>query len=220
MAGLIEVRPFVLAMTFATSVVACANRAPAPREPTSERAVTGEAAAPGAPLAPPESPPPAPVIAPNEVAGIAPPSAPLPAAPGPAEVGKDEDELANVGPSQAELEAQAREDARAAAKDKAKWARLAHAADRRATEDWSREHVQKAAARATELQNQSSRIPPRKRDRFRSDMTTFLTRKSEALSRINSLSATGSDEWKITKAELDRVIQEMDAALARLEGDF
>lgn len=202
-------------MTLVTLASACASRdAKGPGTPTA----SGATARPRTPSDPPPAAPP--IVATNEVAGVAPTNAEVAPAPGPATLGKDEDELAKIGPNQAEMEEQARVNAQAAAKDKAKWAKQAHDADRRGTEDWSRDHVQKAAARAVEIQNQSSRVPAAKRGRFNTDMTTFQTRRSEVLSRISGLRSSGIEEWKMTKAALDHAIEEMDQALMRLEGDL
>lgn len=220
-------RNLVLVMTaltfLGTSAAGCARdpKSPEAERMQAQRDAARERATTQTPDAPPAVPPSlSPQPQPNQVAGIGDNAAPLPDAPGPAEVGKDEDELAKIGPSQAQLEAEARANAAAAAKDKAKWEKQAHDADRRNTEEWSRDRVAKASARATELQNKSSRVPPGKRGKFNTDMTMFQTRKAQVLSKINSLSATGTDEWKITKADLDRTIDEMDQALIRLEGDF
>lgn len=208
-------RNLVLVMALAT--MACAQEA---RSPEAEQLQTTRQAPP--PPASATTPPSTTggSIGGPQVAGIGDNYAPMPPAPGPAEPPKDEDELAKIGPNQQQLEAEAQANARAAAKEKAKWEKQAHEADRRTTEEWSRDRVAKDTARATELQNQSSRVPPQKRGKYNTDMTMFQTRRSQVLSRINSLSATGTDEWKITKAELDRAIDEMDAALIRLEGDF
>lgn len=198
--------------------VGCAREAKSPDAAPRESA-SAAAPASGASSAA-SSPSQEPAIASNEVAGLAPSNAELPPAPGPANVVKDEDEIAKIGPNLTELEQEARDNAQAEAREKAKWAKLAREADRRGTEDWSRDRVQKASARVAQLQNQSSRVPPAKRGRFNTDMMAFHSHKAEVLSRINSLSATGSEEWKLAKQELDRAIDEMDQALIRLEGDF
>jgi hypothetical protein len=220
-------RNLVLVMMLATGAFACAREAKTPEaeQLQAERDANRERAQVMQPRDPPPAVPPPLTsqgtggeVGGGQVAGIGDNPAPIAPAPGPAEVVKDED--ARTGPTAAQLQDEARANAQAAAKEKAKWEKQAHDADRRQTEDWSRDRVMKAAARAAELQNQSSRVPPAKRGRFNTDMTTFQSKKSEVLSRINSLSATGTDEWKVTKRELDRAIDQMDAALIRLEGDF
>ena len=98
-------------MTLVTLASACASRdAKGPGTPTA----SGATARPRTPSDPPPAAPP--IVATNEVAGIAPTNAEVAPAPGPATLGKDEDELAKIGPNQAEMEEQARLNAQAAAK--------------------------------------------------------------------------------------------------------
>jgi cell pole-organizing protein PopZ len=195
-------RNLFLGMALVLGGVACGSSTPEPKLPETTTVAPAPVAvrAPDPPPAVPPSlaaQPPAPAV---EAPAAAP--APLPA------------------PGLAEVEADARAQASMAAKEKAKWAKAAHDADRKGTEEWSREHVQKATARVSQLQTQVSRIPPMKRGKYNTDMAAFSTRKAEVLSRINSLNATGTDEWKTAKAALDRAIEDLDAALARLENDF
>lgn len=207
-------RSLILAFTLGAFAVACGHsQARGPSDVATTPVPPPPAADP-----PPAIPPPAVVQQAQENAASAEPViTPAPATPVAA---GDDLQPTDENQNAAQIQEEARANAQAAAKEKAKWAKLAVQQDRKQTEEWSRDRAMKAGARASTLQSQVSRVPAPKKGKFNTDMTNFVTKKNAVLSRVNSLSATGSEEWKTAKAELDRAIDEMDTALMRLEGDF
>ncbi len=81
----------------------------------------------------------------------------------------------------------------------------------------ARERLGKASAKAASAQNQSSKVIPARRGRFNTDMTAFNGKKSEVQSRIASLSATAPDQWRNAKVALEKSLEDLENAAARLD---
>jgi hypothetical protein len=190
----------VLALSALTlgSIAGCGRDTNTPDDVVAEQNAQRERAN----MQPPDPPP---AIPPSLVQADAPPVALAPTDP-------------NADPQAIAAAEQAREQAAQQARDKAKWQKDALDADRRATYEYARERLENANARVVRVNNMSSRVAPTRRGQFNTDMTTFGSKKVKLQSIMDSLSSSGQS-WKRTREDLERAIEELDAAATKLEGD-
>lgn len=199
-----EVLPLALV---ALGAVACGGASPEVQTPTTDLGLS----------APQPASAPAPVaVAPEPTPIMAAPESPLQAKQGQATKEETGEEAVARATAQVEAEANAAQQT----KDKAKWEKMGRDVERKTTDMDSRDRLAKASARVAQAANQLSRVPPQRRGRYNTDMVTFGTKKADVQARISSIYAYGSDEWKRMRAELDKALDELDAAATRVEGDL
>lgn len=189
--------------------VACGGGAREPQTPATQVVAPSENAAPVAAQASRSVQAPQPLVA-------SPPEQDLQAKTG----GPSKDEDVALDPARAAAQVEAQANAEQQTKDRAKWDKMGRDIERKTTDTDARDRLAKATARVAQAQNQQSRVLAARRGKFNTDMVTFGSKKVDVQSRINSIYAYGSDEWKRMRAELDRALDEMDMAATRVEGDL
>ncbi|MBX3214200.1 MAG: hypothetical protein KF850_19355 [Labilithrix sp.] len=92
--------------------------------------------------------------------------------------------------------------------------------ERSKVETDAKERLTKANAKAVEAKNKSAKVPANKRAKFNAEMNTFNTKKAEVQNRISNLSRSSNEEWKDAKAKLDKSLDDLEAAVDRLDDDM
>jgi hypothetical protein len=99
----------------------------------------------------------------------------------------------------------------------------AHAAmqkERTTVETDAKARFNKADAKAWEAKTKSGKLPAAKKPRWSADWTTYTAKKSEVQNRLGALSSASNEQWKESKAKLEKSLDDLEAAVQRLNDDL
>jgi hypothetical protein len=95
-------------------------------------------------------------------------------------------------------------------------ANVASDAERRDFETKARERIAKIDARARELQQKGTKLTATKKTSFETSFRRFTTDRTDAGSKVDALGRSGAG-WKAARTSVERSLDDLEAALAKLD---
>jgi hypothetical protein len=92
--------------------------------------------------------------------------------------------------------------------------------ERTTVETDAKARFNKADAKAWEAKTKSGKVPAAKKPRWSADWTTYSAKKSEVQNRLGALSNASNEQWKDSKAKLEKSLDDLEASVQRLNDDL